>query len=310
MTASTIEQRRAAYDRTADISVRGQTTAANSQSVVPASDSPAVPTRMADGALAALGTTTDPTYSGNGGATLIAINKALLQGLLGPTPAGTNAIGTVTAVGNVASGANDNGAPVKIGGVYRSSMPLLTDGQRGDVQLGQRGQFFSTLLDPSGFFTFKGRQDPGDGIPNNGANALATYSYGTYYNGITWDRVRGDSSGAWIGAAQYWTESTVGLAANATVFGALRSNGGVAGGVGARAAFFIAKAFSDVAGGTLFVDVSVDGGTTWRVEDSIALVAGKTVQVKAQITASAYRARVVNGNTPLSSPHRVVRVIS
>ncbi|MGW8134121.1 hypothetical protein ACWGNZ_00580 [Sphingomonas zeae] len=278
-------------------SAKGQQTTANSQSVAPASDSPAFPTRTTDGANAALGSTTDAAYSGSGASSLIGINKALLQALSNPTPAGTNSIGTVVAVGNVASGAADSGSPLKIGGVYRATLPLLSDGQRADLQLGQRGQLFATLMDPSGNYTFKGRQDPGDGIPNNGANALDVYSYGTYYNGSTWDRTRGDASGAFIGASQFWTESTVGLGANLTLNGALRANGGLAGGVGSRAAFFIAKAFSDVAGGTLYVDVSIDGGTTWRVEDSIALVAGKTVQLKVQITAAAYRARVVNGGT-------------
>lgn len=38
-------------------------------------------------------------------------------------------------VGNVASGATDSGAPVKVGGVYNTSAPTLTNGQRGDMQL-------------------------------------------------------------------------------------------------------------------------------------------------------------------------------
>lgn len=108
MAVSTIAERRAVYDQTVDRSqnVKGQTTMANSQSIVPASDSPTFPTRMADGGSTALGSTADPAYSGDGAASLIAINKAIVKSLLAPTPAGTNAIGTVTAVGNVASGAN------------------------------------------------------------------------------------------------------------------------------------------------------------------------------------------------------------
>jgi hypothetical protein len=61
-------------------------------------------------------------------------------------PAGTNAIGTVTAVGNVASGATDSGNPVKIGGVYNSTLPTLTTGQRGDVQLDSNGR---VIVQPS-----------------------------------------------------------------------------------------------------------------------------------------------------------------
>jgi hypothetical protein len=41
----------------------------------------------------------------------------------------------VAPAGNVASGATDSGNPVKIGGVYNSSAPTLTNGQRGDLQL-------------------------------------------------------------------------------------------------------------------------------------------------------------------------------
>lgn len=43
-----------------------------------------------------------------------------------------------TAMGNVASGATDSGNPVKVAGVYRSTFPTLTDGQRGDLLLGSR----------------------------------------------------------------------------------------------------------------------------------------------------------------------------
>jgi hypothetical protein len=40
-----------------------------------------------------------------------------------------------TSGGNVASGATDSGNPVKVGGVYKVVPPVLTDGQRGDLQL-------------------------------------------------------------------------------------------------------------------------------------------------------------------------------
>lgn len=41
--------------------------------------------------------------------------------------------------GNVAAGATDAGNPVKTGGVYNSSAPTLTNGQRGDTQLDSKG---------------------------------------------------------------------------------------------------------------------------------------------------------------------------
>lgn len=42
---------------------------------------------------------------------------------------------TAVATGNVAAGTTDSGNGVKISGVYHSSAPILTDGQRGDAQL-------------------------------------------------------------------------------------------------------------------------------------------------------------------------------
>lgn len=38
-------------------------------------------------------------------------------------------------VGNVAAGAADSGNPVKVGGKYNATLPTLTDGNRGDLQL-------------------------------------------------------------------------------------------------------------------------------------------------------------------------------
>jgi hypothetical protein len=44
-----------------------------------------------------------------------------------------------TVTGNVASGAADSGSPVKVGGVYNSTIPTFANGQRGDLQVGTRG---------------------------------------------------------------------------------------------------------------------------------------------------------------------------
>lgn len=58
--------------------------------------------------------------------------------------------GSVTATGitgNVAAGATDSGNPVKIAGVYNTSAPSLSNGQRGDLQLDARGNAKLTLFD-------------------------------------------------------------------------------------------------------------------------------------------------------------------
>ncbi|MCA1565826.1 MAG: hypothetical protein LC803_09350 [Acidobacteria bacterium] len=47
--------------------------------------------------------------------------------------------------GNVASGAADSGNPVKAGGRYNSSVPTLTNGQRGDLQLDANASLKTTL---------------------------------------------------------------------------------------------------------------------------------------------------------------------
>jgi hypothetical protein len=46
-------------------------------------------------------------------------------------PSGTG----VAVLGNAASGSSDSGPPVKVGGVYNTALPTLTNGQRGDIQL-------------------------------------------------------------------------------------------------------------------------------------------------------------------------------
>ena len=56
----------------------------------------------------------------------------------------------VEPTGNVASGATDSGNPLKIGGVFSSTLPTLTDGQRGNVQLTNKGQVQSVLMDAAG----------------------------------------------------------------------------------------------------------------------------------------------------------------
>lgn len=49
-------------------------------------------------------------------------------------------------VGNIDSAATDSGAPVKVGGVYRTTLPVLTNGQRGDLQLGSDGSVRAMLI--------------------------------------------------------------------------------------------------------------------------------------------------------------------
>lgn len=199
-------------------------------------------------------------------------------------------------VGNVAAGSADSGAPVKIGGVVTTNLGFSADGVRVDLITDSRRQLRVVAGGAAQAPVDTGTQvflsyPPGVGS----GSAFPSGSLGYVWNGSNVIAARGDTSGAFIGASQFWTESTAALAASGTLTGTLRSNGGTAGGVGSRFAFFTASAFSDVAGGTLYVDVTVDGGTTWRQVGSVALVAGSSATLKVPVTAAGYRGRVING---------------
>lgn len=93
--------------------------------------------------------------------------------------------------GTVASAATDSGNPVKVGGKYNSSPVNLTNGQRGDIQLGQSGQLFVSAArnsDATGAVY-------ADGSSNTaGAYLGNTQTFGMGFNGTTWDRQRVDAN--------------------------------------------------------------------------------------------------------------------
>ncbi len=180
-------------------------------------------------------------------------------------------------------------------GQYSATLPTYTDRQFGTLGMDSRGQLRTILGVPDSNNTISAGA-PGDGS-NTALNGLYVVARPSVFNGSTWDRARGDTSGAFIGANSFWTEGSTGLATGATLNGTLRSNGGSQGGIGCRFSYAIAEAFSDVAGGTLYMDKTVDGGTTWRQVASIALAANTSVSLRVPISAPGYRARVVNGGT-------------
>lgn len=53
-------------------------------------------------------------------------------------------------VGNVAAAATDSGNPVKVGGIYSASLPTLTNGQRGNLQITAKGAALATLFTAAG----------------------------------------------------------------------------------------------------------------------------------------------------------------
>jgi hypothetical protein len=100
--------------------------------------------------------------------------------------------------GNSASGAADTGNPVKIGGLVNTTTPTA-------ATTGQRDDFWSTAygaLEVAGI-TVSGA----DGIANNvlrsisGQNTVAVgplFIANSHFNGTTWDRMRGDTTGTYM----------------------------------------------------------------------------------------------------------------
>lgn len=93
--------------------------------------------------------------------------------------------------GTVASGTADSGNPVKVGGVFRSTMPTLTDGQRGDLQLDNRAGLLVSIKGTGTTAANVGTAlDATSGTPG-----LFVTPLGLVFNGSTWDRMRGDVNG-------------------------------------------------------------------------------------------------------------------
>lgn len=107
--------------------------------------------------------------------------------------------------GSSASGATDAGNPVKVGGKYNLTLPTLTDGQRGDVQLTSKGGIIATLYSANG--TAVGVNAPVDGVAVG--TGFYTVSQGVVYNGTTWDRMRKASATSRIVSAAASTNATV-----------------------------------------------------------------------------------------------------
>lgn len=105
--------------------------------------------------------------------------RAYLNG----TATGTSA-GQVQGAG--ASGATAVGNPVRAAGVYNSTLPTLTNGQAGDLQLGSRGSLNVTLYDqntaqPASVSAFA------DGASGS-LFGILSWVRPSLFNGTTWDR--------------------------------------------------------------------------------------------------------------------------
>lgn len=71
---------------------------------------------------------------------LVANQSVNLAQILGTATATAGIAGLLAVGGNAASGSSDGGNPVKVGGVFNTALPTLTNGQRGDMQLDAKGR--------------------------------------------------------------------------------------------------------------------------------------------------------------------------
>lgn len=113
-------------------------------------------------------------------------------------------------VGNVPAGSADSGNGVKVSGVYNSTLPTYTSGNRTDAQFSVKGGLYVTLLSTGG--AMANIASPSDAAGAN--SALFTISYGANWNGSTWDRnysanAANNTSGTGVPAAgnMVWTGS-------------------------------------------------------------------------------------------------------
>lgn len=135
------------------------------------------------------------------------------------TNAGTFA---VQASGDVASAAADSGNPMKVGTKYNATQPTFTDGQRGEFQMDARGNQRVTPMFAGGVNAFAGMSDNGDGVATTSTtNRLTVVNRNTVFNGTTWDRMSGDTTGINV-------KAIVGsLPAGTNAIGKLSANSGV-----------------------------------------------------------------------------------
>lgn len=101
--------------------------------------------------------------------------------------------------GNVASGAADTGTnPLKVGCIFSTTLPTVTTGQRVDSQCTNRGEQLVIL-------SF-GTNGPNAASPDNTdgqsivgtASLLRIVNRNYVFNGTTWDRARGDTTGQYV----------------------------------------------------------------------------------------------------------------
>lgn len=153
---------------------------------------------VADGADVAQGTTTDAATANTVIGRLkklisllpTALGSAISANSLPVVIASDQGAVAVTPAGNVASGAADSGNPQKVGGVYNSTLPTFTTGQRADLQLTSRGHLVgSVVTTAAGADAASNTVGVMIGLSGTGSSVMVNQNA---FNGATWDRLRGN----------------------------------------------------------------------------------------------------------------------
>jgi hypothetical protein len=117
--------------------------------------------------------------------------------------------------GNAASGASDTGTnPVKTGCVFNTSLPTVTTGQRVDNQCTSKGEGITSLS--IGGIAASAGVDNSDAQSVTGTSTIyRTVSRNYVFNGTSWDRSRGDTTGQYVVEVPS-AAAAAGVAVNAT----------------------------------------------------------------------------------------------
>ena len=116
-------------------------------------------------------------YTASDGVNAVAVTTASPLPVTGPTGASAMQV-----QGTAASAATDSGNPLKIGGVYNTTPPTLTNGQRGDLQIAANGALPVAVKTVADFKAVQSVSATGDGDSGNGAMVVGNYLFGTTSN--------------------------------------------------------------------------------------------------------------------------------
>lgn len=121
---------------------------------------------------------------------------------------------TFAVEGTVASGSVDSGFPVKVGGIVTSigtannlPVPQLAAGTRTNFITNRYGGQLSQIITHDGYLVSGGYS--GDGVLNTALISLAVLGFNSNWNGTTWDRSPGNTTGSFVVSVP--SASTVGV---------------------------------------------------------------------------------------------------